>query len=505
MSSRYWCAAEAVAGRRCRRSARGQRTTGVTPRRYPRRRASWCSACCSPPTGRRRRAGAVDHRGRARPGTGRGGGARGTRSGRADDVVQPGERRGRGLGPLPRHLGRALRGDGGPCRAGLALLVPEPEGAVQAHPRAAPAVVRGQRADHRAARSGGELAGGPRCGARGAKPVRTHRLARRGTGRRPRSRRVRRRRTEGRRSAPTSGRRGSGPAWTSWIAGWPTRSGGAWPLRTPPRAGVGGRGVPPGRRAGRGAGQPRPPGDRAVGCRAERARRGPRRAVHAPHAGGRGPPSGRARSGPGHERAHRRRLDRRSGGGPGRHARHRPLARRRPERHRGASHHRAAHLAPGPAHRSMGAAARLRRLRPDPLRRAGGRLGPPRRPAPLPRAGADPGPRRRGARAGARRRRRSLAVDGGRHPGRCRLGHRARSRGSSAGPESCGPSPRPGQAGSGWALVDGTGAVPLVVDRAIATLLAVSGGRPVVVAGEHRATGFAPLAVRAHDRTAALR
>jgi len=65
------------------------------------------------------------------------------------------------------------------------------------------------------------------------------------------------------------------------------------------------------------------------------------------------------------------------------------------------------------------------------------------------------------------------------------------------------PTPRSG--GRGWALVDSTGALPLVVDRAIATLLAVSGGRPVVVAGEHRATGFAPLAVRAHDRTAALR
>jgi hypothetical protein len=65
------------------------------------------------------------------------------------------------------------------------------------------------------------------------------------------------------------------------------------------------------------------------------------------------------------------------------------------------------------------------------------------------------------------------------------------------------PTPRSG--GGGWALVDSTGAMPLVVDRAIAALLAVSGGRPVVVAGEHRATGFAPLAVRAHDRTAALR
>jgi hypothetical protein len=59
--------------------------------------------------------------------------------------------------------------------------------------------------------------------------------------------------------------------------------------------------------------------------------------------------------------------------------------------------------------------------------------------------------------------------------------------------------------GRGWVLVDDTGALSLVVDRAIATLLAVSGGRPVVVAGEHRANGFAPLTVRAHDRTAALR
>jgi hypothetical protein len=66
-------------------------------------------------------------------------------------------------------------------------------------------------------------------------------------------------------------------------------------------------------------------------------------------------------------------------------------------------------------------------------------------------------------------------------------------------------SPTPRSGGRGWALADSTGALPLVVDRAIATLLAVSGGRPVVVAGEHRAAGFAPLAVRAHDRTAALR
>jgi hypothetical protein len=59
--------------------------------------------------------------------------------------------------------------------------------------------------------------------------------------------------------------------------------------------------------------------------------------------------------------------------------------------------------------------------------------------------------------------------------------------------------------GRGWALVDETGALALTDDRAIATLLAVSGGHPVVVAGEHRTAGFAPLAVRVRDRTAALR
>ena len=39
-----------------------------------------------------------------------------------------------------------------------------------------------------------------------------------------------------RRSGPTSGRRGSEPGWTSSTAGWPTRSGGAWPPRTQRRA-----------------------------------------------------------------------------------------------------------------------------------------------------------------------------------------------------------------------------------------------------------------------------
>jgi hypothetical protein len=66
------------------------------------------------------------------------------------------------------------------------------------------------------------------------------------------------------------------------------------------------------------------------------------------------------------------------------------------------------------------------------------------------------------------------------------------------------PTPRPtGQ--DGWALVDDSGALSMVGTPALLTLLAVSGGRPVVVAGEHRASGFVPLAVRAHDRTAVLR
>jgi hypothetical protein len=66
--------------------------------------------------------------------------------------------------------------------------------------------------------------------------------------------------------------------------------------------------------------------------------------------------------------------------------------------------------------------------------------------------------------------------------------------------------PTPRQAGhDGWALVDDSGALPLAGTPALLTLLAVSGGRPVVVAGEHRGGGFVPLAVHAHDRTAVLR
>jgi hypothetical protein len=57
---------------------------------------------------------------------------------------------------------------------------------------------------------------------------------------------------------------------------------------------------------------------------------------------------------------------------------------------------------------------------------------------------------------------------------------------------------------AGWVLVDDTGALPLVPTMVLPTLLAVSGGRPVIVAGEHRAHGFAPLAVRVHDRAAVL-
>jgi SWIM zinc finger len=59
-------------------------------------------------------------------------------------------------------------------------------------------------------------------------------------------------------------------------------------------------------------------------------------------------------------------------------------------------------------------------------------------------------------------------------------------------------------ANAGWTLVDDTGSLPLQPGRGLITLLAVSGGRPVVVAGEHRAGGFAPLSVRVHDRAASL-
>ena len=64
------------------------------------------------------------------------------------------------------------------------------------------------------------------------------------------------------------------------------------------------------------------------------------------------------------------------------------------------------------------------------------------------------------------------------------------------------PAPRHPQ--DGWALVDRTGALPIAGTPALLRLLAVSGGRPVVVSGEHRAGGFVPLSVRAHDRTAVL-
>ena len=65
------------------------------------------------------------------------------------------------------------------------------------------------------------------------------------------------------------------------------------------------------------------------------------------------------------------------------------------------------------------------------------------------------------------------------------------------------PAPRRAEQ-DGWALVDDSGALPMAGTPALLTLLAVSGGRPVVVAGEHRAGGFVPLAVRSHDRTAVL-
>jgi hypothetical protein len=57
----------------------------------------------------------------------------------------------------------------------------------------------------------------------------------------------------------------------------------------------------------------------------------------------------------------------------------------------------------------------------------------------------------------------------------------------------------------GWSLVDASGALRLVGSASLVTLVAVSGGRPVVVAGEHHVGGFAPLAVRVHGRAAVLR
>jgi hypothetical protein len=65
---------------------------------------------------------------------------------------------------------------------------------------------------------------------------------------------------------------------------------------------------------------------------------------------------------------------------------------------------------------------------------------------------------------------------------------------------------RPARArgGTGWVLADDTGGLPLLPGPGLVTLLAASGGRPVTVAGEHRAGGFAPLSVRVHDRAAVL-
>jgi len=58
--------------------------------------------------------------------------------------------------------------------------------------------------------------------------------------------------------------------------------------------------------------------------------------------------------------------------------------------------------------------------------------------------------------------------------------------------------------GPGWVLADESGGLALAPGAYLPTLLAVSGGGPVVVAGEHRANGFAPLAVRVEDRAAVL-
>ncbi len=57
---------------------------------------------------------------------------------------------------------------------------------------------------------------------------------------------------------------------------------------------------------------------------------------------------------------------------------------------------------------------------------------------------------------------------------------------------------------AGWVLADDSGALPLAPGPVLPTLLAVSGGHPIVVAGEHRAGGFTPLAVRVHDRATVL-
>jgi hypothetical protein len=260
------------------------------------------------------------------------------------------------------------------------------------------------------------------------------------------------------------------------------------------------------RRAGRRAGQPVPAGDRAP-------RRGARAAsaamlgelCHAPLAWP-SPGAGRAALDPDLATSVRTAVGWTvSREEVRRHAGHRSMARRRPQRHRGAPHHRPPHVAARRADRSMGAAARLRRrsARRCPRSPAVGTVlhadlhhFPGRVPI---RAlvGVEHDPSRTTSRAPRRRR--------GRHARRRPAGRSHASPGSSGGRAWCGRRRPPGRPGAGWALVDSTGALPLTTTAPSRRCLAVSGGRPVVVAGEHRAAGFAPLAVRAHDRTAALR
>jgi hypothetical protein len=61
------------------------------------------------------------------------------------------------------------------------------------------------------------------------------------------------------------------------------------------------------------------------------------------------------------------------------------------------------------------------------------------------------------------------------------------------------------QPGNRWRLLDPAGvALPLADRESLWTLLAVSGGHPVTVAGEWHPDGLLPLAVWHHDRAVAL-
>lgn len=62
----------------------------------------------------------------------------------------------------------------------------------------------------------------------------------------------------------------------------------------------------------------------------------------------------------------------------------------------------------------------------------------------------------------------------------------------------------PTRRGRGWCLVDGTGSLALVAGGDLATLLAVSGGRPVPLTVELHAGGVRPVAAHPSGRTVAL-